>query len=319
MKKGVRNALIGAGLTLGAGVACAVSGKWLVDIYLHRKNITEFTTDKSVLSPENVEALNNNSEIPKGSEFYKSTPHMKLTIKNRANENINALFYKNPSGSNVYVIYCHGYNASAQDNSHMAMHHYEMGYNVLMPHMRAHKGSDHKYCTMGWLERLDLIDWARFIAATNKDCKIVLHGLSMGAGTVMMATGEKLPENVVCAIEDCGYTSVYDEYRAQIWNVAHLPPFPSLAIFRSLAKRIAGFDIKEASAVEAVKKSKTPTLFIHGDADTFVPFWMLDVVYESAACEKEKIVFAGADHATSATKYPELYWESVKTFIEKYI
>ena len=311
-------ALIGAAIA-ASGVVCAVSGKRLVDTYLHKKNITEFTAENSALPPENIEALSKSSEIPKGNDFYKNTPHIKLTIKNRADENINAILYKNPSGSNVYVIYCHGYNASVQDNAHMAMHHYQMGYNVLMPHMRAHKGSDHNYCTMGWLERLDVVDWARFISATNKDCKIVLHGLSMGAGTVMMATGEQLPKNVVCAIEDCGYTSVYEVYRAQIWKVAHLPPFPSLAIFRSLAKKIAGFDIKEASAVEAVKRSKTPTLFIHGDADPLVPFRMLDEVYENAACEKEKIVFAGADHATSATKYPELYWSSVKAFIEKYI
>lgn len=185
--------------------------------------------------------------------------------------------------------------------------------------MRAHQGSDHKYCTMGWFERLDVVDWAEFLAETNKNCKIILYGLSMGAATVMMATGEKLPAEVVCAIEDCGYTSMYDEYKAQIGRVMHLPPFPALNIFRSVAKRTVGFDMNDVSAVEQVRKSVTPTLFMHGSADDFVPFSMLDELYCAASCEKERVVFEGAEHATSSIMYPTAYWNKIKQFIEKYI
>lgn len=318
MKKSsiIKCALLGAA---AAGGACAYAGASLVESFLGKKALSERKDSRKLLSEENANTLTNSGEIALGKEFYERTPHARLSIKNRAGEVIHSLLYKNTSGSNVYVICCHGYGSRARSNSHLAMHFYEMGFNVLMPHMRAHEGSDHKYCTMGWLERLDVADLAAFIAKTNKDCKIILHGLSMGAATVMMTTGEELPPNVVCAIEDCGYTSAYDEYKSQIGRVMHLPPFPALNLFRAMVRRIAGFDIKEASALEQVKKSKTPTLFIHGDADDFVPFSMLDRLYSAASCEKEKMIFEGADHATSAIMFPELYWNTVKAFIEKYI
>lgn len=49
---------------------------------------------------------------------------------------------------------------------------------------------------MGWNDRLDVIEWINYIAERNPESKIILHGVSMGAATTMMATGEKLPENV---------------------------------------------------------------------------------------------------------------------------
>ena len=71
--------------------------------------------------------------------------------------------------------------------------------------------------------------------------------------------------------------------------------------------------------MDQVAKSHTPTLFIHGEEDTFVPFRMLDVVYNAAACEKEKLVVPGAAHAQSAETDPELYWGTVDAFVANYL
>ena len=38
----------------------------------------------------------------------------------------------------------------------------------------------------------------------------------MGGATVMMTVGENLPFNVKCAIEDCGFTSVWDEFKYEL-------------------------------------------------------------------------------------------------------
>ena len=50
------------------------------------------------------------------------------------------------------------------------------------------------------------------LARVGEDAEIVLHGLSMGAATVLMVSGERLPEQVKAIIEDCGYTSVSVSY-----------------------------------------------------------------------------------------------------------
>ena len=134
-----------------------------------------------------------------------------------------------------------------------------------------------------------------------------------------MTTGEPLESNVVCAIEDCGYTSVWDECRANMKDVYGLPTFPFLSAARSATMLRAGYDMKKASCIEQVSRSVTPTLFIHGDKDDFVPFWMQERVYRAAACDKEKLVIPGAPHAEASTVDPEKYWSTVDKFIKKYL
>ena len=79
-----------------------------------------------------------------------------------------------------------------------------------------------------------------------------------------------------------------------------------------------GYDFKQASALEKVKQSRIPTLFIHGSDDELVPYSMLDKLYSAAACKKECLTVNGAGHALSSSVEPELYWNTVESFIEKY-
>ncbi len=141
----------------------------------------------------------------------------------------------------------------------------------------------------------------------------------MGAATVMMATGENLPKNVICCIEDCGFTTLWEQYSVQLRAKTKIPPDIILTMVNSVAKAKLGCSLKEVSPLEAVQKSKTPTLFIHGDKDDFVPFWMNYPLYKYASCEKERLVVSGATHAASAYVYPEIYWDAVSKFINKYI
>ena len=147
----------------------------------------------------------------------------------------------------------------------------------------------------------------------------MLFGVSMGAATTMMTTGENLPDNVKLAIADCGYSSVWDEFSYQLKELFGLPEFPVLYAANSSCKRHCGYSFKEASSVKQLEKSKTPTLFIHGSDDKFVPFEMLDVVYNAASCEKEKLVVEGAEHCMSVSVDPDLYWNTVDSFIDKYL
>ena len=58
---------------------------------------------------------------------------------------------------------------------------------------------------------------------------ITLYGISMGAATVMMTSGEDLPKNVTSIIEDCGYTNVNEELGYQLDQLFGLPAFPLTA------------------------------------------------------------------------------------------
>jgi fermentation-respiration switch protein FrsA (DUF1100 family) len=193
------------------------------------------------------------------------------------------------------------------------------GYNVLLPVMRGHAESEHAYVSMGWHDRLDAEDWIKYIIKFHPGAQIILHGISMGGATVMMMTGDILPGNVKCAIEDCGYTSVWDEFSEQLKVSYKLPVFPFMFAANSIARRGIKLDFKEASSIEQLKKSQTPTLFIHGEEDTFVPFRMLEEVYNACAAEKEKLTVPDAVHANSAEVHPDLYWNKVDSFLTKHI
>ena len=247
------------------------------------------------------------------------TKDVYITTSNNGKLQLHAYEAINDNMSDVWVIVIHGYFGSAKDMVYHVQQYYNRGYNVLAVDLRGHGGSQGNYIGMGWHDRLDIIDWANYLISKNSNCKIILHGVSMGAATVMMATGENLPDNIKVAIEDCGYTSIWDEFKVQLKVLYNLPTFPVLNAASEVCKIKAGYSFKEGSAIEQVKNSKTPTLFIHGDKDAFVPFEMLDEVYQSASCEKEKLIIKGAAHAESVSVNPTLYWGTIERFIEQYI
>lgn len=224
--------------------------------------------------------------------------------------------FKNPGTK--YALVCHGYTSKAKHMAGFVNKFHSLGYNVLAVDARAHGDSEGTKIGMGWPERFDVIEWINYIISLEPDAQIILHGVSMGASTVLMASGEELPKNVKAIIADCGYTSEWDEFRQEA-DVLHIPWFPVLNASSAISKVRDGYDFKQASAVEQVKKSHTPTLFIHGSEDELVPYGMLNELYSAANCEKEILTIQGAGHALSSSVAPELYWNTVENFLEKHL
>ncbi len=311
--------IIGAALISGiaaAGISGAV-GNFFVDGYLSKKGIRKRQMGPGMLDEETQKILHSSDESLDSIDFYRRTRHKEITAESVDNKTLYALHYENPS--DIFVIFCHGFTGDPNADNVFAKRYYDMGYNVVLPYSRAHGKSEHKYCTMGYNERLDIVRWTEKISEINPDAKIVLHGVSMGSATVMMATGEKLPENVKCCIADCGFTSLYDLYAVFLSKM--VPDAIGkyiLGCANTVAKIKMNFDFKDASPLKFVAKSETPTLFIHGEKDDFVPFEMQNPLYDAASCEKEKLIVPDSAHAISELVNPELYWSTVTEFINKY-
>ena len=218
----------------------------------------------------------------------------------------------------TWAVVCHGYIGRPADMAKYAYHFAQLGMDVLMPAARGHERNvDAGLIQMGWGDARDLVGWVADIVERDPDAKILLFGTSMGGAEVMMASGmDGLAENVRLIVEDCGYTSVWDEFELQLGNVFGLPSFPVLNAADLVCQLRAGYAFEAASAVESLRQARVPMLFIHGDADEFVPFSMLDECYEAcASAVKERLVVEGAGHGLSASTDPELYWETVDAFI----
>ena len=251
--------------------------------------------------------------------LIKDSNYIDTYITSSDNLKLHAYEVKNENKTDKWAIVVHGYTSEGKLLSSKAKHLYNMGYNVLVPDLRSHGTSEGNYIGMGWHDRLDIIDWINYIVKNNPKSEIALHGTSMGSATVLMVSGEKLPSNVKAIVADCGYTSVYDEFSYQLKQLFNLPAFPIMNFPDVVTHIRAGYCLNDASAINQVKKSTTPILYIHGDKDDFVPYYMMDELYNATNSEKEKLTIEGGEHANSDLVNPKLYWSTVNSFLEKYI
>ena len=194
----------------------------------------------------------------------------------------------------------------------------EFNYNVLFPDLQYHGYSEGDHVQMGWYDRLDIEKWIPVAHDIFKDDFMVLHGVSMGAATVMMTSGDNLPEYVRAFVEDCGYASVVMQFNAnRKQSFAFIPP-DVLQSASVVTRSKYGWGFWEASSVKQLAKCDRPMLFIHGDADDFVPFSHLQKCYDAKVNGyKEMWVAPGAVHANSFAKYPEEYKQHVRDFLAK--
>lgn len=256
-----------------------------------------------------------------GREWLSQKQFEKVKIKSYDGLRLVAHYLPNENPSEVNVILLHGYGSTGLDMGSFAKYYYEdFGFNVLMLDCRGYGDSEGLYTGFGWHDRLDIMGWINYlIERQGKNSKIILHGVSMGAGAVLMTSGEKLPKNVRFIVGDCGYSSVKAILNYQLKKKYHLPAFPILNITSLVCKLKAGYFIGEASAITQVRKSHTPILFIHGTEDKFVPLYMAKELYEAAICPKDLLLVEGAVHAEAYYVDKDAYKSKIKNYIEKYI
>ncbi|WP_246098405.1 alpha/beta hydrolase [Saccharibacillus brassicae] len=216
------------------------------------------------------------------------------------------------------AILAHGYSGDASIMSGVArFYHEDLGMNILVPDARGHGRSEGAYIGYGWPERVDYLGWIRqVIGHDGPHAQIVLHGISMGGATVMMTSGEDLPPHVKAIVEDCGYTSVRDELAHQMKRMYKLPTFPMLPATEALTRIKAGYSFTEASALNQVRRCRTPMLFIHGSDDVFVPTSMVHELYEACPSEKDLLIVQGAGHGDSFLIDKAGYTRKVTEFLQ---
>ena len=180
--------------------------------------------------------------------------------------------------------------------------------------------SEGEYITFGAKEQYDILSWLKLIQKLNKEkMPVYLYGQSMGASTVLLASGHSLPKEVKGIISDCAFHSMKQQIRdmAAGWFHFHLV---DLLLFRVdiLCMLLAGFRMKAADTTEALKKNKKPVLFIHGDKDTYVYPHNSEINYRLCRAPKELVIIPEARHLCSSYVAPELYKNKLMEFFEKY-
>lgn len=255
-------------------------------------------------------------------EWVAKQPFEELQMESRDGLSLVGYYLPAKEKTDKLVIFTHGYLGHAKQMGIYGQYYYEdLGYNLFMADARGHGSSEGDYYGFGWHDRLDLIDWTKLLVdKLGNETQIVYHGLSMGAATVLMASGEKdMSENVSAIIADSPYSSVYELFSYQIKRMFKLPPFPILDSTSLVTKALAGYSFREASSLKQVEKAEVPILYIHGKEDTFVPTNLAEELYEHTNSEAELMLVDGANHGESFVLEKEAYKERLNSFLLKYI
>lgn len=303
----------------GLSAVAAMGAAWGAGGFFYRLCLTQ-KMDKSKIfaAPHNQGTGVAHSTLDRDRVWLKEQPTEERLLFSEDGLCLRGLLLKGQPGD-PWVILCHGYTGRAEDMADFARRFHDRGYQVLMPDARGHGKSEGDYIGMGWPDRRDIVRWAQYLVWKEQAGQVVLLGVSMGGATVMMASGEELPAQVCAIVEDCGFTSAWDEFHYQLKMLFHLPAFPLLHVTELYTRVKAGFSLLQASALKQVTKCRVPMLFIHGKKDTFVPFGMLQPLYEAANCPKECFVVENAGHGESKMAEPVVYWDRIFGFLGQYV
>lgn len=218
------------------------------------------------------------------------------------------------------VLLAHGYRSTMLVDFGLAFDFYhDRGMNLLIPEQRAHGKSQGSFITFGVKESTDVYKWVIFHNKQNPSCPIILHGLSMGASTVLFLADKELPENVKGIIADCGFTSPKDILSSVFTRVTRLPAAPSIWVAELLARSFAGFSIYQCDTRKSLAGSRLPVIMVHGTEDGFVPCEMTKEAFAVCTGSKQLLLVDGADHGVSFLVAPERYTQLVSKFLDNYL
>lgn len=319
MKKFTKAILATAGTAAAVGAAGYAVCSLIDELLLNRNKVpsADFSAKVTGCDMSHLDDL-----LHKNMEWLENYGYEKHYITSSRGEKLVGYLMKPEKQSNVYVFCAHGYRSTGKEEfCGFAQYYLEKGLNVFFPDHVASGESEGTYCTFGYYETSDCMKWLDYLKDTfGQDITITLHGVSMGAATVMMMSGRNdLPENVKMTVADCGFSTAADEFSEKLKDM-HLPAGAIIKAVNAVNKIKLGFDFYDIQPVKSVKRASLPMLFVHGSGDTFVPCRMSEQCYEACGSEnKELLIIDGADHAQAFVDGQEEYSAKLDEWLGRYV
>ena len=214
------------------------------------------------------------------------------------------------------AICMHGYRGTAyRDFSGGSLLALRSGLNVLLPDERAHGKSEGHTITFGDREQRDLLSWAQYLnGRLGGEVPLYFFGISMGASTVLLASGADTPENLKGIVADCPYDSA-KSIICDILSRLRLSKKLFYPLIAFSGKLFGGVNLKNTDAAEAVKRTKVPILILHGADDRFVPDFMSAAVEKANPDRIRRLTFPEAGHGLSYLSDPTRYEQAIADFL----
>lgn len=242
-------------------------------------------------------------------------PREHVQIKSHDGLNLRAVYY--PNESKITVIWVHGYTSHAErESAFPALFYRSLGFNVLIPYLRAHGPSEGKYISLGALEHLDIMRWVGMINDRIPDGEVVIHGLSMGGGIVLDLAVQEM-KNVKCMISDAPSVAVegiFREAAKSVFKKSHTKVFSHTKdlFLKEFHVSASAFD-----RVRNIHRSKYPLLLSAGSNELMDD--VLCAIKEQNPMETTVLILPGCNHGNGMYKQKEMYQTGIKDFLGKYL
>ena len=241
--------------------------------------------------------------------FYEELKKTDYTMETSDGYVIHAELLENPEPTDDYVIISHGYTDNRMGALKYGPMYLKLGFNCIIYDLRGHGENEATFTTYGIREGEDLDCLIRDTRERYPKLKVLgLHGESLGAATTI--TCLKYKPEVDFAVADCGFSDIESVLKNGSPDI--------LIDLADIGSRIRyHYAIKDMRPIDSLDENTIPILFIHGaDDDLILPKNSEDMSNRTKGISKLCII-PGAGHAMSILTEPEMYADTVKTFLSE--
>ncbi|SDK13489.1 hypothetical protein SAMN05660472_00834 [Natronincola ferrireducens] len=248
-------------------------------------------------------------------ELFESLYREEISIKSSYDYSLYGLYFP-VEGSKKTVILCHGITYTLYGCVKYMNIYLKRGFNVLLYDHRNHGKSGGRNTTYGFYEKYDLKAWVDWVyEKCGVDCKIGIHGESMGAAILLQNAA--IDPRISFYIADCPYSSLYGILKYRLKVEYHLPTFPFLMIADYLNRWRTGVALKDVTPIDSIKDISTPIFFIHGVEDAYIPYNMTIDMYTIKKGAKKLYLAPNAGHVQAYSKNKGEYDRLVGEFLQE--
>lgn len=236
-------------------------------------------------------------------------PHENWEITSCDGLSLKAVFY--PGTTDKTVIWVHGYTSHAErESAFPGLFYHSLGYNVLVPYLRAHGPSEGSFISFGPAECMDMEKWVQKVNERIPG-SILIHGLSMGGGIALDLANLEL-ENVKCILADAPSLSIpgFFEYLSK----------GNAKLLECLYQRFTetfSMDARKYDRCRNISNCKYPLFLCAGSEEHQEE--VLVSLKDRNPQPTTVLILPGCNHGNGMYKQTEMYQSAIREFVGKYM
>ncbi len=224
---------------------------------------------------------------------------------------LNAVYY--PGTTNKTMIWVHGYTSHAErESAFPGLFYHSLGFNVLIPYLRAHGPSEGKYIALGALEYRDLMRWVDKVNEKHPEGQILIHGLSMGGGIVLDLACQEM-KNVKALIADAPSDKVESIFFYVSKSVFKKDGDQVFAACCQRFQKEFCVEPGEFDRVKNIAQGCYPLLLSAGSEEHMEE--TLSAIKDRNPKETSVLILPGCNHGNGMYKQTEMYQSAIKAFL----